>query len=72
MWLFLAAALSINVLPGCTAKRSGSIAKNSPVPNNVSNTDSSGTSPSVKLTPAPFPNTRPNPVPNPPPPNPER
>ncbi|MFD1255600.1 hypothetical protein ACFQ3S_02225 [Mucilaginibacter terrae] len=70
LWLCLATIITVSVFEGCKMRRSGTIAKNSAVPANTSNTDSSGTSPSIKLTPSPVPNTRPNPIPNPPPPNP--
>jgi len=69
LWL-LAAATTISVAEGCKTRRAGTVDKNSPVPTNVSNNDSTGTSPGVKLTPAPVPNARPKPVPNPLPPSP--
>ncbi|MDT3404943.1 hypothetical protein [Mucilaginibacter terrae] len=75
LWLCMAVALTINFSSGCKSRKAGTqvkIDKNSPVPANPANADSSGTSPSAKLTPAPVPNARPNPVPNPPPPDPEK
>ncbi|WP_158828301.1 hypothetical protein [Mucilaginibacter lacusdianchii] len=66
--------LAASTLVAChTQKNSGSKnvrTKDMPSPSNTSNTDSTGTTPSVKLTPAPVPNVRPNPTPNPVPPNP--
>lgn len=70
LWLCLATTLIIGIATGCHTQRAGTVAKNSPVPANTNNTDSSGISPSIKLTPSPVPNTRPNPIPNPPPLNP--
>ncbi|MVN89885.1 hypothetical protein GO816_01970 [Mucilaginibacter sp. HME9299] len=71
--LSLAAMLMLNITTGCKASKTGTktkFDKNNPVPANPANADSSGTSPTPKLTPAPVPNNRPNPVPNPPPPDP--
>jgi len=70
LWFCLAAVITVSASDGCKTSHSGTIPKNSAVPANTVNTDSSGISPGVKLTPSPVPNTRPNPIPNPPPPNP--
>jgi hypothetical protein len=71
LWLCLAATITISTsVVGCKARKTGTVAKNSPVPASSRNVDSSGTTPSVKLTPTPVPNVRPNPIPNPLPPNP--
>jgi len=68
--LCTAAALFILAGTGCKTKRNVTISKNSAVPTNTANNDSTGTSPQAKLTPAPVPNARPNPIPNPLPPSP--
>jgi hypothetical protein len=65
-----AAAFFILAGTGCKTKRKITISKNSAVPTNTANNDSTGTSPQAKLTPSPVPNTRPNPIPNPLPPTP--
>jgi hypothetical protein len=71
LWLCLAATITISASAvGCKARKAGPVAKNNPVPANGANTDLSGTTPNVKLTPTPVPNVRPNPIPNPLPPNP--
>jgi len=66
----IAAALSVALTTGCKTQKAGPVAPNNPVPTNAANNDSTGTTPGVKLTPAPVPNVRPNPVPNPLPPSP--
>lgn len=66
--------LAMGAATSCSSRKAAGtttkVSKNSPVPANAANNDSTGTTPTPKLTPSPIPNTRPNPIPNPPPPNP--